>query len=255
MPLKAVLAAKADVDALPEALRGFYKESGGRYILDADGMVLDEDHESLNTKLAEFRDNNIQLKKDLDRFKDVDPDELRTLKAQIEKLTKQGGRTDDIEAQIAKAIEKATEPLTKSVAQMQSERDQAKQALETKELQDALWQVGVKAGVREEAREFWLSEASKTFKREGDALVGFKGEAPLFSKRKGKAHEPLTAEEWALEVAPQNPTLALLYKDSKGGGAQRTDAGAGGARLVSRDNPDAISSNLDAIAKGTLVVQ
>lgn len=253
MALKAVLADKAALDALPEAIRTFYKESNGRFVLDAEGMVLDEDHETLNGKLAEFRDNNIKLRKDLEKFKDVDPEKYRQLQTEIETLRGKGGKTDESEVQ--KAIEKALAPIQQQLEQAKAEAQAKAQQLEAKELGDALWQIGVKAGVREEAREFWLSEAMKTFKLADGELLGYKGDSQLFSQRKGKAGEPLTADEWALEIAPRTPSLAILYKDSKGGGAQpRSDAG-GGARVVSRDNMDAISGNLEAIAKGSVVIQ
>lgn len=256
MALKAVLAKKADVDALPEAQRSLYKETDGRFILDVEGMVLDEDHGALNTKLAEFRDKNIKLLKDLDKYKDVDPDKYRQTLTELEQLKAKGIKPDEMQAAIAAAVEKATGPITERLTAMQTERDNAKKALDKKELDDALWKVGMASGVRDEAKEFWLAEASKVFRRDDKGnIAAFNGDQQMFSARRGKATELMTAEEWALEVAPKSPSLAILYKDSKGGGAQNQLGNLNGAKVLSRESGEAISGSLEEIAKGTVVVQ
>ena len=80
-------------------------------------------------------------------------------------------------------------------------------------------------------------------------------EVALYSKRRGKAAEPLTAEEWATEIAPLDQAIADFYKESQGGGAknQRPSSTADGRRLIAND-PATLSANIEAIANGKAVV-
>lgn len=255
MALKAFVD-KAEYEKLPEVLRAEYAEaSDGRYGLAVDGMASEDTLTATNAKLAEFRDNNIKLTKQLAQLKDIDPTEYLRLKKQAEK---QPEKESDLELQVSKAVEKATLPLTQTVESLKKERDDAKSALSTKELRDSLWSVGAKAGVREEARNFWLSEAEKVFKRDDEGnLVGFNGERQLFSKRKGAASDPLGAEEWALEIAPTDPSLSILYKGSHGSGATpktgQTTTTVNGVRVIPNDAA-MVSSNLEGIASGKVVI-
>lgn len=260
----------ANLDEVGEAHKTLYKKSGDGFVLDVDGAVSDEDHATLNTKLAEFRDNNRTLNakvKDFEtRYKDIDPAAVAQLRTENEDLKKKvptGPGGESIEVLIQRSVEAATSPIQKKFEAEEQRRQQAEQKLVQKDLEDRLWQVAESAGVRPEARDFWLAKAVPQFKVDGDQLVGVRLDAdgkeqPLYSKRKGGAGNPLTAEEWALEIAPAEPSLALLYKGS-GGGDGRNDPRRGsqtqnGVRILPND-PAVTSQNLEAIASGKAVVR
>lgn len=87
--LKAVLASRADVDALPEALRGFYVEQDGKFVLDAEV----EDHPKvggLKSALKKERDAKDTADKDFkalrDKIGDMDPDKARDALKKIQDL-------------------------------------------------------------------------------------------------------------------------------------------------------------------------
>ena len=83
MALKAVLQGQEEYDALPDKVRDHYIENDGNFFLSVDGQTKRETE--LGSKVAEFRDNNVQLLKDKvslsgqlgdiqSRFSNVDPD-------------------------------------------------------------------------------------------------------------------------------------------------------------------------------------
>lgn len=71
MALKAILS-KEEHDALPEALREYYAEKDGKFILDAEGV---EDVSGLKNALTAVRDElktaKKQLQETIDKFKDI----------------------------------------------------------------------------------------------------------------------------------------------------------------------------------------
>lgn len=257
MKLKATLANKGELEALPEAVRAFYVEKDGKYALSVDGMVSEAEYDEVNTKLVEFRENNRTLHKKVTefetRYKDVDPDKYRTQATELEKLQKAGiGKADDFSAQVAKAVADAVNPLNDRMKAIEDERNKAQAQLSERDRDDALWSVGQKAGVKESAKEFYLTAARKVWQRtEKGELVAKNGETPLYSKQRGKATDPLSLEEWATQWLPQEADF--LYKTSGGGGANNDKGGPGGPGLVAND-PFAIGQNLEKLAKGEATV-
>lgn len=84
--LKAVVEA---IDAVPEAVRGFYKEADGKFILDVepvDGYAL-EDVAGLKSTLGKEMTLRKKLEKDVVKFKDIDPDKARDALAKLEELS------------------------------------------------------------------------------------------------------------------------------------------------------------------------
>src|SRR5574337_522222 len=63
-----------------EAVRPLYVQQGDKFVLDVDGVVAKE-------KLDEFRNNNIELQKQIEKYKDVDPVKYRELMAIQKKIT------------------------------------------------------------------------------------------------------------------------------------------------------------------------
>lgn len=58
------------VDTVPEELKAYYVSTeGGKFKLDVKGVVTQSDLDAEKTKVKDFRDNNIKLTKDLEKFK------------------------------------------------------------------------------------------------------------------------------------------------------------------------------------------
>ena len=111
MTLKFVV---TSLEGLPEAVAGEYHQGEDKkYYLDVDGAVSADTHK---TKVAEFRDKNIELMKKAEEFKDVDPKKYKEyLKRvpELEKLVKDGVSADKLEKVV-----------TERIAQMKTEFDE-----------------------------------------------------------------------------------------------------------------------------------
>jgi hypothetical protein len=248
MKLKAKLV-KTEFEALPDPIRSAYVPKDDVFVLDVDGMTSDDEVASINTKLAEFRDNNIKLVKDAKRFEGIDPDKYKMYESRVAELEKQGvAKPNDVAQLIAAALE----PVKNQLTAMETERNKANEKLQEKYLEDSLWQIGAKAGVDEQAKPYFLMEGKKLFKQHNGQLIAFDGDQQLYSKRKNAMHLPMTAEEWALEQLPTEKPL--FFKASNGAGASnKTSTTTNTGRVVSND-PLVLGNNLESIAKGETTV-
>lgn len=87
MALKAILTAE-EHGKLGDGLKSEYKEKDGKFYLDVtpvDGYEL-EDVAGLKTALGKERTSKTALEKQLEKFKDLDPDAARTALAEVEEL-------------------------------------------------------------------------------------------------------------------------------------------------------------------------
>lgn len=87
MSLKAVL---DKLDDAPEAVRGFYAEKDGKFILNVEpvGGYSLEDVGGLKKALEAERGSRKQLEADVVKYKDIDPDRARAALAELEELKK-----------------------------------------------------------------------------------------------------------------------------------------------------------------------
>ena len=97
MALKAVLQGQEEYEKLPEDVRNHYTESNGVFSLSVDGTTARENE--LGAKVAEFRDNNVQLMKDktslsgqveelASKYQSIDPEIYKRLISEQAKLDK-----------------------------------------------------------------------------------------------------------------------------------------------------------------------
>lgn len=231
MALKSKYATAAEI---PADQKPFYVEREGAWHLDADGVVPKE-------KLDEFRNNNIKLAKDLERFKDVDPAKYQELltaqqKAEEEKM-KAAGEFDKLLAQRTAAMKTDYD---KKLADEQAARTTATKKLEQVLINDAIASAALAKGIRASALPDVKNRGKTVFKLDGDKVVavGEDGQ-PRFDT----AGQPLSITAWMDELAT---TAAHLFDDNKGGG---TPPGGGG-KLPTGVNPyKAATRNLTLQAK------
>lgn len=265
MPLKAVLT-KTEFDAMTSTdLRALYRESDGKYVLHGvEGLVPIDELDAVNAKLAEFRDNNRTLfneKKALaekvEALKDIDPVKVKAMETELAGFKASGVKDPhDMQVAIANAVSAALAPIEAKLANSEKEKAEAQQRLRAKAFEDKVWAIGATAGVDERMKKFLVQQASDDgFKLsdDGETIVAEKNGAPIYSKRRGKAGDFLTIDEWATEILPTQ--IPGMFKQSGGSGAQRQreGAGGGGQRVISND-PMQIGQNLDGIAKGEVTV-
>jgi hypothetical protein len=252
MALKFVV---ADVSSLPEAVRAEYELRGdGKYYLKIDGEI--PAVVEVQTKLAEFRDNNIgltrkvqELETNVARFKDVDPAKYAEYKTKIEEFEKTGGikSAEDFRAKISEAVT----PLQQQIEQMRREKQEAEDRIKRQSIETALRDVAAKVGVHDSAIRDFVTRGSQVFNLDGKAM---NGDTPLFSKK--DVTKPLPMEEWAQQLMTDAPHL---FKPSHGGGAPPASGSGGGTlpggqRFITGADPMEFGHNLEAIAKGTVKV-
>jgi hypothetical protein len=106
MALKFKYKAKEEI---PAEHLGFYVERDGAFVLDAEGAVE-------KSRVDEFRNNNVTLKKQLDellkKYEGVDPDEARKLLEQKQKLEEgQLLKEGDVEKIVLARVKAAIDPI------------------------------------------------------------------------------------------------------------------------------------------------
>ena len=219
MPLKFKYATKQEI---PAEHQSFYVERDGAFVLDADGVVS-------QSKLDEFRQNNITLTNQLKRFEGIDPDAVRQLADEKRKLEEaaqiKAGEVDKVVAARIKA------ELDKVHAPVVAERDALHGRLTAIQIDQAVVSEATKRGLRPTAIPDITSRARTTFKLVNGVPQAF--EADGQTARMGKdGVSPMTLAEWVDALVSDAPHL---FEANAGSGA--AGSGSGGAGNRSAKNP------------------
>jgi len=219
MPLKFKYATKQEIPAEQQA---FYVERDGAWTLDADGVVS-------QSKLDEFRQNNITLTNQLKKFEGIDPDAVRQLADEKRKLEEaaqiKAGEVDKVVAARLKA------ELDKVHAPVLAERDALHGRLTAIQIDQAVVSEATKRGLRPTAIPDITSRARTTFKLVNGVPQAF--EADGQTARMGKdGTSPMTLAEWVDALVSDAPHL---FEANAGSGAAGSGGGAAGNR--SAKNP------------------
>ncbi len=257
------------LDEVPEALHSFYTKIGDEYVLDAD----DKDFKS---KLSEFRNNNIELKKKLsdseqmqqkiaemqEQLKNYDGIDAEKAREALEKLQNiedqkliDAGKLDELLHQRTERMrgdfQGQIEALTKSLEEANNSAKNYRQRLEEvvidNSLQQAVSQVAtVRKGAMQDilarGRGVWALDDNGSpvpIDSEGNTMYGKDGE------------KPISMSEWAQALVQEAP---YLFEGNVGGGAGGGSGGNEGAGQVSAKDQDSINSNIEAIAAGKIEV-
>jgi hypothetical protein len=202
---------KYQVDKLedvPEASRGLYVARDGKYFLDVDGVVPKE-------RVDEFRNNNIELQRQIDRFKGIDPAkhaELLAIQQEIEegKLIKEG--------KVAEVVDLRVKTMKATYDGQLSERDQklaiANRQLEVLLIDNVVKTAAIKNGVVPSAVEDVVLRA-KTVYTVVDGVPTPKGpDGQVIYGKDGKT--PMSVEEWLVNL---RTGAGHLFQGSTGSGA------------------------------------
>jgi len=219
MPLKYKYSNLKDIPA--EDVR-LYVERGSEWVLDADGVVS-------QTKLDEFRQNNITLTNQLKRFEGIDPDAVRQLADDKRKLEEaaqlKAGEVDKVVAARLKA------ELDKIHAPVVAERDALNGRLTAIQIDQAVVTEATKRGLRPTALTDITARARMTFKLVNGVPQAF--EADGQTARMGKdGVSPMTLAEWVDALVSDAPHL---FEANAGSGAAGSGGGVTGNR--SAKNP------------------
>lgn len=239
----AVKGVVSDINEVPEALREHYKESDGKWVLDASDFVP-------SSKLREFRDNNNALNERISSYKDVDVEEYRQLKAEAAKAKE---KTAIDAGDIEEVYNQRLAPLKAAHGAREAEllaSVQEKEARLSKFMIDsAIRDAAVKNGAHASAIEDMILRGNQVFKMKGDKVVPLAGNEVVY----GKNGEPLGFDEWVGSLASSAPHL---FQSSQGAGTPKagTHSAALGGNKIARGDSAAFLSNLDDIAAGKKTV-
>lgn len=227
-----------------------------KFILDVDGAVD-------KARLDEMRNNNIAVSQERDTLKtkaaeiearvaaygEITPEQAKEFAAKAKNAGKTGEEFD-------KAVKDATEAARADFEEQArvkdaaiAERDKQLQTLtgtvHNMKIEGTFRDLAGKMHVVPTAVDDLLSRATRTFKLEGDNLVGY---GPDGGKLYGADAKPLTAEEW---MKAQTKAAPHLFDASKGGGAGGGEGGSGDIPKVSQTDA---GNHLEAIAEGKMKV-
>jgi len=248
MPLKAVLASKAEVDALPEALRGFYVEQDGKFVLDADvdahpkvgGLksALDKERGEKDKAAKEFK----ALK---DKIGDMDPEKAREALKRIQEL--EDKKLLD-EGKVEELIQARTDRMKKDhESQVTAFQTQLKEKdtristlggrLRTLVLDGSIRDEALKAGVKPEHVEDVISRMTMR------GIDGVRWDLEDDEKIVAKAGDQIKFGKDATKPMPIGEGLELLrekvpgfFAASSGGGAQSGARQVGNAFVISAED-------------------
>lgn len=253
MPLKYSISQKAEFDALAEPVRALYTEKDGKWTLGVEGEA--PEHTELKVKLSEFRDNNRTMHGELeqlrplkDRFKDVDPDEYRTLKTKAADLENKGIKTPE---DLQKAINAALKPVTDRLEATEKARLDAQASADRARFRELINVDAAKAGVRPQSLRHVLREAEDKFELKNDVLVPKTG-----TKHGTDPLKEANVVDWLQDLSK---TDEYLFGESVGGGASGGNrSGVGGFRQGAKEllnpSPEEMGRHMDDIASGKTVV-
>lgn len=226
-----------DINEVPEAFRGEYKQVGDKWIVDVEGgFKTEEDVTRLSGALAKERNDHSQTKKKFEPFQSLG--NLEDVQAQLARIPEleiaAEGKVDD------KKIEKLVEArLAQKVAPIQRELDQTKNQLgeatktvesyktkeRTRTIHDAIRAAASGAKVAESAVEDALLLGERVFDVDDQGRVLAKD---------GVGVTPgIDASVWFTEMQKKRPHW---WGPSQGGGASGSGGGGGGVNPWSAEH-------------------
>lgn len=230
--LKLIISDESDLPS-EEAIRNLYKEqSDGSYLLEVDGAVPKK-------KLDEFRKTNVALKKKLEKFDGIDPDEAKEAierKEEFDAADGDGAATAEKIREAAERIanervEKMKQTHEKQLDNLKTENGGLKRSLEDRVIGDALRKAGTAQGLRAEAVDDLIARGRSVFKVDSDGnLISLEsdGETPKLND-KGDAFGANDFVGGLVKSAPH------LFGDSKGSDSR--GSGSGGGSDANGPNP------------------
>ncbi|GEM_PF-3570171 len=250
MPLKALL---PSLDGLDEATQKLYKKlDDGSFQLDVEGLP---DGKKLETKLEEFRANNIELQNALKKLKEqaeayrgIDPTKAKEALDKLQQLQDQKlideGKIEDLFTQRTERMKSEHSEQLALKDRMISELEGKIKLVEDEKNQFILFTELAKAidnpafGFQSGVADLLKRQVKEEFQYRDEKVVRVKPDGSLMY---GKNGEPVGLTEFLAEVAKERP---YLVKPSSGGGAHNNGSGNNGGanqKVLKRDAFDGLS--------------
>lgn len=215
-------------EEIPAEQTGLYVEREGAFYLDAEGATD-------KVKADEMRNHNIELRKQLEqlnaRFEGIDPEEVRKLAAEKQRLEEERQlKAGEVDKVVENRVKSLKADWDKQVATLTNERDTLTSRLTAIQIDQGVITAATKRGLRPTAIPDITSRARLVFKLVNGAPRAFENDGTTV--RYGRdGVTPMTLEEW---VDAQVADAPHLFESNAGGGAAGNGAGgaAGSGRSV-----------------------
>ncbi len=204
-----------DVSSLDEGVQKLYeKTDDGKYALQVEGVVP-------KARLDEFRDKNIDLMKQMDKFKNVDPDqynELLDLKRKVdESKLVESGKVDEA---VQQRVQTLQAEFDEKMNDLTGKYKGAQSELEKTKLSSELSSRALKAGAYESALDDIQMRARQVYKLVDNEIVPIDSKGQIIYGRNGS--DPMPMNEWLKGLAKEAPHL---FKGSEGGDSHNNGRG------------------------------
>lgn len=206
MPLKGML---DSLDGLAEPIQSLYtKGADGKFHLGVEGMVP-------STRLDEFRTNNIELKKTLEKYEGIDVKKYHEMTEKEKKLAEKtlidAGELDKVVDQRVQAMKSDHDKAIKTLA---SERDALAGKLSSVLIDSAVKSSAIAIGVIPTAVDDVVLRAKATFTVKNGEVVPLDSKGNVIYGKDGDT--PLSVDEWVKNLKNSAPHL---FEGMRGGGA------------------------------------
>ena len=208
-------------NGMNSAVQEHYEKDGDNYYLQAVGLVP-------KSKVDQFRDNNIDLKK----TNETQTTTITDLTGQL-KIANEGSSEEKVnqlvEAGLGKRTKSMKDDMQKTIDDLTAGKTKSDTALSSLLVSDAVNREAIAAGVKDTALEDVLTRASRVFKVVDGKATPYSGDDVIYGK---DGTTPMTVKDW---LAGQAATAPHLFKESTGGGATNKNKGGGATpKLISR---------------------
>ena len=232
------------IEEVPESVREYYKEEGGKYVITVDGMVP-------KAKVDEFRATNTRLIKErddlLEKYKDVDLDEIAGLRTKLQELEDKRGKKDrDLDDELKAKIKAITDPLNKQLEDAKGKTTSLENKLSELMIDKALSEAGAEYGVRSSAIPDLINRGRSIFKMEDGKVVPYDDKGEKMYHTTGDLITPRQFVEKLAESAPH------LFEDNRGSGSQGGKGGSQGGSAHPGVNPWK-KETLNLTAQGAMI--
>lgn len=229
----------AKLEDVPESVRSFYVQQGDKFVLDAEGVVPKD-------KLDEFRTNNIELQRQLEKFKNVDPakyNELLEIDRKIkEKELLDAGKVDELVNLRIKTMREAFEA---EKNQLTNDLSVANSKLEQLLIDNVIKTSAIKLGVIPEAVDDVVLRAKGVFRIENGLPIPKGSDGKVVYGKDGTS--PMSVDEWLTGLKTSAKHLFQGSYGSGAGGGNRS----GGADLSKLTPAQKIALGLNQLSKAS----
>lgn len=219
------------LDGVGDDLKSHYKQrQDGKFVLELSATMPGF---APKAQLDEFRNNNVQLKQDLEkaqgdlkRFEGVDPDEYKTFK-------ESGGKKVFDEEEHNRRTQKMRDDHKSEAEGLRAQIGAKDKELDRLVIHNGITEAAIKAGARETAVVDIVNRVSPNFMRKDGKAVRFKlGNDGKPEIQYGTDGEPASISQAIEELKVGDGKH--LFKSSSGDGASNDGVGANGVHTISR---------------------